>query len=439
MSSKTKTSREANDDGPRPKPPVISLKSFHGQLYSAEQVAVDSTISKLESSLKIYGCVCVPVSDLGLKGSDMLSACYDRAEKFFTLDKENKMAFTEEEATRKGYYGSCFTPLGKEPAYIEGQRQRVESFSCTRPLPKESCSHLQGVWKFHKNLFPDLLVPGFGDAIGTVFEAMREYVAMPMLAALEIMLSLPRGFLTCRSMERSSMNMSLLRVLRYTPQETDKADEEVTGRDMLLMPEVGISEHTDFEVVTVMHQDMEGLSLRQPGEGGNWFEMPSRPDVLTVILGDMMEHWTGGWLQATPHRVSSPSPGCSPRKSLVLFQAHDDMVVVEPLWGDHTGEEDLIGQKDMPLRRKRRRTEQAAGQQRQTSKKSIRRGGKQVHHVVSIEERASMHTAVSTAGPDWAQGTAWKNMSYTPITQGEWVTGKEGKAQAALLGPALVS
>lgn len=31
---------------------------------------------------------------------------------------------------------------GKEPAYVEGERQRVESFSSTRPLAPESCLHL---------------------------------------------------------------------------------------------------------------------------------------------------------------------------------------------------------------------------------------------------------------------------------------------------------
>lgn len=51
------------------------------------------------------------------------------------------------------------------------------------------------------------------------------------------------------------------------------------------MVEVGISEHTDFEVFTVMHQDSPGLSLHSPGAAGYWYEAPFRSDVLTVILG----------------------------------------------------------------------------------------------------------------------------------------------------------
>lgn len=51
------------------------------------------------------------------------------------------------------------------------------------------------------------------------------------------------------------------------------------------MVEVGISEHTDFEVITVMHQESPGLWLHSPGPAGHWYEPPFRQDVLTVILG----------------------------------------------------------------------------------------------------------------------------------------------------------
>lgn len=51
------------------------------------------------------------------------------------------------------------------------------------------------------------------------------------------------------------------------------------------MREVGISEHTDFEVVTVMHQKSPGLWLRSPGAEAHWYELPHRPELFTVILG----------------------------------------------------------------------------------------------------------------------------------------------------------
>lgn len=47
--------------------------------------------------------------------------------------------------------------------------------------------------QFHKSLFPDSQVPGFGAAHASLWEALRERVALPMMAALEQILGLPRG------------------------------------------------------------------------------------------------------------------------------------------------------------------------------------------------------------------------------------------------------
>ncbi|CAN0470524.1 unnamed protein product, partial [Ectocarpus sp. 8 AP-2014] len=50
---------------------------------------------------------------------------------------------------------------------------------------------------------------------------------------------------------------------------------------------VGISEHTDFEVFTIMHQETAGLHLHTPSRGPlpRWYKLPFRHDTLTVILG----------------------------------------------------------------------------------------------------------------------------------------------------------
>lgn len=47
--------------------------------------------------------------------------------------------------------------------------------------------------QIHRNLFPDKHVPGFGAAHSSLWEALRERVALPMMDVLEQMLCLPRG------------------------------------------------------------------------------------------------------------------------------------------------------------------------------------------------------------------------------------------------------
>ena len=94
------------------------------------------------------------------------------------------------------------------------------------------------------------------------------------------------------------------------------------------MTAVGISEHTDFECFTLLHQTAPGLELRDTA--GNWREAGVHPDrsLFTVIVADMMERWTNGKLRATPHRVALTN---HERFSLVRFNGLDPGAVVAPL------------------------------------------------------------------------------------------------------------
>lgn len=47
--------------------------------------------------------------------------------------------------------------------------------------------------QFHKSLFPDSQVPGFGAAYSSLWEVLRERITLPMMGALEAILELPRG------------------------------------------------------------------------------------------------------------------------------------------------------------------------------------------------------------------------------------------------------
>lgn len=54
-------------------------------------------------------------------------------------------------------------------------------------------SDLSFLSQLHKSLFPDSEVPGFGAAYSSLWEVLRQRVSLPMMRALEQMLSLPRG------------------------------------------------------------------------------------------------------------------------------------------------------------------------------------------------------------------------------------------------------
>jgi isopenicillin N synthase-like dioxygenase len=90
--------------------------------------------------------------------------------------------------------------------------------------------------------------------------------------------------------------------------------------------DVGIAAHTDFESFTLLYQDQPGLELR--GVDGHWYTAPQDPNSFVVILGEMMERWTNGWLQATGHRVPR-TPWA--RRSIVMFFAADADCIVSPM------------------------------------------------------------------------------------------------------------
>lgn len=216
--------------------------------------------------------------------------------KFFDLDDAGKESVRVSATNKHGW-----TPMFGEPAYQPGTIAHVESFDCGRPGESTGGSP--------ENIWPDLI--DFRRDVRQYwieFSKIGEVVLESLARAAGVP---PRTFRDrCDTHELSTM-----RLLHYPPNVAPVADKNV-----------GIAAHTDFECMTLIIQTAPGLELRDTS--GGWNDAPSDEGKIVVLLGDMLEHWTNGYFQATGHRVRNT---IDKRHSIVFFFAVNDEEVICPL------------------------------------------------------------------------------------------------------------
>ncbi len=117
-----------------------------------------------------------------------------------------------------------------------------------------------------------------------------------------------------------------------------KAYEKPLGRGQLvyyppmskedeLQERFGSSAHTDFGVLTILLQDMQG-GLQVMNQSGDWIEAPPIEGSLVCNIGDLLERWTNGELVSTKHRVINRSKKA--RYSIPIFCDPSSKTIIDP-------------------------------------------------------------------------------------------------------------
>jgi isopenicillin N synthase-like dioxygenase len=222
----------------------------------------------------------------------------DLSHRFFELPEDTKMRWRMALGGRawRGYF-----PLGGEltsgrPDWKEGLYLGTE-LPATHPL-------VQAKTPVHgPNLFPGAPeVPDFREAILAYMAAVTQ-LGHRLMEGIALSLGLDASYFA----ERYTADpLILFRLFNYPTQPVPE------GLDV----QWGVGEHTDYGLLTILHQDhIGGLAVHTPG---GWIDAPPVAGSFVCNIGDMLDRMTGGLYKSTPHRVKRNTSGHD-RLSFPLF------------------------------------------------------------------------------------------------------------------------
>ena len=158
-------------------------------------------------------------------------------------------------------------------------------------------------------------VPELREEFMGAVNALHE-ISMEVATALEKCLDVEPGTFV----KKCDDPMVLCRGLHYyTPLGSTQIDEAA----------LGCSAHTDYGLISLLHQTAPGLQVLH-AEDNVWMDVDPLPNSLVVNLGDLMQRWTNGRFKSTVHRVLPPQPG-QRRQCIGFFLDANFDAIIEPL------------------------------------------------------------------------------------------------------------
>lgn len=210
---------------------------------------------------------------------------------FFALDLETKKTYKTPPKINRGYSPpkseSLSLSLGVESANRMNDFFEAFNVGAARndypgvDLPDDD---------YAENVWPE--VDGFREKVEAYFaEAKR--VAETMTDIFADALGLPSDFYDTYT----GHSLDVLRMNNYAlpPGTNVRLDGDL----------IGMGEHTDYGIVTVLWADqVKGLQVL--GSDGSWNDVSPADDALLINLGDVTGRWTNDRWMSTLHRVKPP-------------------------------------------------------------------------------------------------------------------------------------
>lgn len=265
---------------------VLDLGAFRAAKPQSERFA-----ASLASACQNSGGFCI--RNHGIDDA-LLASVRHQSEAFFGLDEE----FKSRTAVKAGHHGgyispTCSTPLAAGADDFSGMSRLCEGYRVHLELDRDDPMVTAGVPLYGANVWPSVM-PQFRRSLTDCFDILCD-LSLDILRALATVLRIDRETLV-PYFENPLSTLSLL----FSPPEKATADD----RSRVVRPS------RDSSAFTILLGDV-GSGVELQGRDGSWASMPAIEGALTVVIGNMMEAWSGGRLQSAQHRFTGHSGGAS--------------------------------------------------------------------------------------------------------------------------------
>ena len=236
---------------------------------------------------------------------DLIRRAEDVSRRFFAHSEPEKRAVAPLDRHRG------WLQVGQAKMYAGAKVDLKESFVWGLDIPADDPDYVAGNRMHGPNRWPDFL-PAMRPALNAYFEAAH-VCGRRLLGAFAASLGVAPDYFNARFAKPVTRGT----LVYYPPQPPDAGEEQF-----------GVAPHTDYGVLTLVHQDMTG-GLQVRTRAGEWVMAHPIPGTLVVNVGDLLARWTNDRFQSTPHRVVNASG--RERYSMAIFLDPDFDTPIVPV------------------------------------------------------------------------------------------------------------
>ncbi|MES2508989.1 MAG: 2-oxoglutarate and iron-dependent oxygenase domain-containing protein [Pseudomonadota bacterium] len=215
------------------------------------------------------------------------------AHRFFAQPLENKLQ-VEPVDRHRGYL-----KVGEAKMYSRAQPDLKESFIWGIDVAEDDADYLAGNPMIGPNRWPAFM-PELQPALNAYMDASH-LCAQRMLRALAVSLDVSDDTFV----RHFNKPISRGALVHYPPQPPDAGDQQF-----------GVAPHTDYGVITLLHQDNVG-GLQVFSNQREWVTAHPIPGTLVINSGDLLGRWSNDRFRSNSHRVVNSSG--RERLSIAMF------------------------------------------------------------------------------------------------------------------------